>query len=106
MKRTTRRLALTLMGLVTGLAVSWTAQANVFGTGNNGVYAEQQRFESGTGKGNDSPSAGGPSYTPPPYRPATLPAETPVNQVPEPQTLGLVAVGLLAAWAVSRRRKD
>jgi hypothetical protein len=104
MNRTLRRLALT-MAAATALAAPWFAHANVFGTGNNGVYSEQQRFEKDKSK--DKESEGGSSYgTPPSYRPAPMTVDTPTNSVPEPETLSLLAVGLLAVWAASRRRKD
>ena len=104
MNRTLRRLALT-MAAAAALAAPWFAHANVFGTGNNGVYSEQQRFEKDKSK--DKDSDGGPSHgAPPSNRPVPMAVETPTNNVPEPETLSLLAVGLLAVWAASRRRKD
>ena len=99
------------MTILAWLVMPWIAHAQVFGTGNNGVYAEQQRFEKDNNKGGGS--QGGRSDNAPPFNqtppfnqmpPASI--ETSTNQVPEPETLGLVAIGLVAAWAASRRRKD
>jgi PEP-CTERM motif len=99
------------MATLAWLAAPWIAHAQVFGTGDNGVHAEQLRFEKDKNKGGGS--SGGASYTAPPFSqmpafnqmpPASI--DTSTNQVPEPATLGLVAVGLVAAWAASRRRKD
>ena len=105
MKRTLRRLALT-MAAATALAAPWVAQANVFGTGNNGVYSEQQRFEKDKSK--DKAGEGGSSHAMPQLNlpQPTTQTEPSTNQVPEPETLSLLGIGLLAAWAASRRRKD
>lgn len=93
------------MATMAWLATPWIAHAQVFGTGNNGVHADQQRFEKDKNKGGGS--QGGPSYTAPPFNQMPpVGIDTSTNQVPEPATLGLVAVGLVAAWAASRRRKD
>jgi PEP-CTERM motif len=83
-------------------AVPWIAHANVFGTGNNGVYAEQQRFEKEKSKGSNGPSNHAPAHAGPSGQ--SVPEQ--VNQVPEPGSLPLLVLGLAAAWAVSRRRKD
>lgn len=116
MHRTTRRLAL-MMGSVACLALPGIAHANLFGTGNNGVWAEQQRFENDNSQGNgksentgqsgDTGSGGNAGWQGGSYQSAPQGRyQSQDNQVPEPQTLGLVAIGLLAAWAASRRRKD
>ena len=104
MKNSIRRFALT-MGTLASLALPCAVQAGIFGTGNNGVHADQQRSPKSDNTDRNGP--GGSPFVPPAYNPP-LPqhVDTSPNQVPEPQTLGLVAVGLLAAWAASRRRKD
>ena len=107
MKHTTRRLVL-MTAAATALAATGFAQANsLFGAGNNGVYSEQQRFEKDKGdkdKGENS-NSGGSHAGSSNHWPRPVSTDTPTNQVPEPETLGLVAVGLVAAWAASRRRR-
>jgi hypothetical protein len=104
MKDSIRRLALTV-GTLASLALPCAVQASIFGTGTNGVHADQQRSPKSDSTDRNAP--GGSPFVPPAYNPP-LPrdVDTSTNQVPEPQTLGLVAVGLLAVWAASRRRKD
>ena len=102
MKDSIHRLALTVATLAS-LALPCAVQASIFGT--DGVRAGQQRSPMSDNTGRNAP--GGSGFVPPAYNPP-LPqqVDTSTNQVPEPQTLGLVAVGLLAVWAASRRRKD